>query len=418
MSETKFPLDGTGLTLNSDSEWGISMATTPDGSVIAIGGPFQDGASGSGTSNTGVVQVYNVDLSVNPPTYAQKGGNIIGGAQFGRDLEISTDGNRIWIGGYRIIAIYDYDGSSWTSVQEFSGGELGREFAVTTNSVYEGKYLAAYLETFTGILTKHLRLYENTAASFTDTPNYVERFDFATTSTEPGTGGDECKIFWDGNTVGTGTYNLFVLQGRQEDNTAQLWQLNNDNNGFDVVQTFTSPTGGGGWGRCVGSTGDGTTIAIGSLNANVVQVWNTTTAALYTTPASTVTDPYTLTDTITGPNSGGHRFGSSVAVAENQQVVIGEPYYDTGNNGVGAVYFSEPVNNGGTIEYSDPVLMIQGAVAGVRLGTETQVNNDMKLILAGGVNSTSDSAVSFASNSPMCLPGFVKVIKMVEEDEQ
>ena len=81
MSETKFPLDGTGLTLNSDSEWGISMATTPDGSVIAVGGPFQDGASGSGTSNTGVIQVYNVDLSVNPPTYTQKGGNIIGGAQ-------------------------------------------------------------------------------------------------------------------------------------------------------------------------------------------------------------------------------------------------------------------------------------------------------------------------------------------------
>ena len=52
------------------------------------------------------------------------------------------------------------------------------------------------------------------------------------------------------------------------------------------------------------------------------------------------------------------------------------------------------------------------------VGCLTKVNNDMKLILAGGVNSTSDSAVSFASNSSMCLPGFVKVIKMVEEDEQ
>ena len=50
------------------------------------------------------------------------------------------------------------------------------------------------------------------------------------------------------------------------------------------------------------------------------------------------------------------------------------------------------------------------------VGCLTKVNNDMKLILAGGVNS--DSAVSFASNSPRCLPGFVKVIKMVEEDEQ
>ena len=382
----------------------------------------QDGASGSGTNNTGVVQVYNVDLTQDPPTYTQRGGNIIGGANdaLGYELHLSIDGNRIWIGGNNKIVIYDYDSgtNSWTLGQTIngSGGELGIEFAVTSNSTNDGKYMVAYDNIGIGILI----YFENTGGNPGSgvASNYIQNFDFAPFSQAPSAGGDDMAIFWDGNAVSTGTQNVFILQGEQDFNEpagrVQLWQLNNDFTSFDVVQNFENPIGGSGnWGRSLNSTNDGTQLVIGSLQTNTLQVWGTTTGTLYP-GGGAISDPYTLTATITGPNPITYRFGSSVAIAEDGNVVIGEPYYRTGNNnGVGAAYLT--LKEGPT-DYSNPIFWLEGGAATDRIGTEVQVNNDMSLALAGGLNGSSTSAVSSASNAgTMCLPGGAKIIKMVEQ---
>ena len=419
-TDTNFPIAGTGLTLSADAQWGVGMATITDGSVIAIGGPLQDGASGTGPNNTGVVQVYNVDLTQDPPTYTQRGGNIIGSANdaLGYDLHLSNDANRIWIGGNNKIVIYDYDSgtNSWTLGQTINGsGSLGIEFAVTSNSTDDGKYMAAYDNPGIGVV----RYYENSggAPGSGSVSNYTQNFDFAPfNAQEPSAGGDDMKIFWDGNAVSTGTQNVLILQGEQNfdepNGRVLLWQLNSDNNGFNVVQTFSNPIGGSGnWGRSLNSTNDGTRLIIGSLQTNTVQVWNTTTDDLFPAGGGAISNPYTLQATITGPNPITYRFGSSVAIADDGNIVIGEPYYNTGNNnGVGAVYL------GFVNDYQNPFFWLSGGTATDRLGTEVQMNNNMSLVLAGGLNGNSTSAVSSASNEgTMCLPGGAKVIKMVEQ---
>jgi len=96
--------------LGDQSGWSVSLSS--DGSIVAIGAIYNDGASGVLTDNRGSVRVYQIDLS-NPATgWIKVGGDIDGeftNDQSGSTVSLSDDGSVVAIG-----AIYN-DGTSGTS---------------------------------------------------------------------------------------------------------------------------------------------------------------------------------------------------------------------------------------------------------------------------------------------------------------
>ena len=99
--------------------WSVSMSD--DGEVIAIGSHLNDGDNGR---DSGHVKIYEW----NKFEWKQRGETLNGsteGEQFGIDLSLSSDGNRVVIGANKnndsffqsgSVRIYDWDGQSWIQV--------------------------------------------------------------------------------------------------------------------------------------------------------------------------------------------------------------------------------------------------------------------------------------------------------------
>ena len=105
---------------------GYSVATSADGSTVAIGAPYNRGSAGQ-------VRVY----TWNGSTWTQRGGDIDGEAAFdlsGSSVALSADGTTVAIGAPNNdangtnagqVRVYTWDGSTWTQ----QGGDIDGEAA-------------------------------------------------------------------------------------------------------------------------------------------------------------------------------------------------------------------------------------------------------------------------------------------------
>ena len=166
-------IDGEG---DSDiSGWSVSLSS--DGSRVAIGAPFNDGA-GTGFS-TGHVRVYEWDGG----NWVQMGGDIDGeGAEdlFGSSVSLSSDGIRVAVGatewwqigtieeGY--VRVYEWNDGSWTQMgEDINGKAVEDHFGSSVSLSSDGGRVAigAPGNDGNGPGSGHVRVYEWDGVSWT-----------------------------------------------------------------------------------------------------------------------------------------------------------------------------------------------------------------------------------------------------------
>jgi len=152
---------------------GYSVSLSSDGSIVAIGAYFNDGAG----SNAGHVRVYEYSGS----SWSQKGGDIDGEAasdESGNSVSLSSDGSIVAIGAYRNdgtgsdaghVRVYEYSGSAWVQ----KGGDIDGEatsdysgYSVSLSSDGSIVAIGAYFNDGTGISAGHVRVYEYSGSSW------------------------------------------------------------------------------------------------------------------------------------------------------------------------------------------------------------------------------------------------------------
>jgi hypothetical protein len=105
---------------------GYSVSLSEDGSIVAIGSPFHNGAGGSSGNNVriGRVRVFQKNLN----NWIQLGQNIDGYApysEFGSSVSLSDDGFTLAVGSpsYGNVDVYRFIGNDWYQI----GGQIRQE---------------------------------------------------------------------------------------------------------------------------------------------------------------------------------------------------------------------------------------------------------------------------------------------------
>jgi hypothetical protein len=168
-SWTQRGMDIEGDASNDLSGWRVS--TNADGSVIAIGAPFNDGNG----SDSGHVRVYDWNGS----SWTQRGPDIDGeanGDQSGRSVSLSADGLTVAIGATRNnsskghVRVYDWDGINWTQRGLDINGESSFDRSGYSVSLsVDGLVVAigAVSNNENGTNSGHVRVYDWNGSSWT-----------------------------------------------------------------------------------------------------------------------------------------------------------------------------------------------------------------------------------------------------------
>ena len=150
---------------------GYSISLSSDGTVVAIGAIDNDGTSGSNSDNRGSVRVYKYNGS----TWTKLGQDLDGEAssnQSGRSVSISGDGTIIAIGapfntgtntGAGHVRIYQYSGTTWTQLGTDIDGEAaydssGMAVSLSTDGVFVA--IGATDNDANGTSSGHVRVYK------------------------------------------------------------------------------------------------------------------------------------------------------------------------------------------------------------------------------------------------------------------
>ena len=151
----------------ANDQSGYSVSLSSDGSIVAIGAPYNDGTG----SDAGHVRVYEWSGSA----WVQKGSDIDGeaaGDQSGYSVSLSSDGSIMAIGAYwndgngseaGHTRIYEWSGSAWVQKGSDIDGEAGSDMSGSSVSLSsDGSIVAigAIRNGGTGSIAGHVRVYE------------------------------------------------------------------------------------------------------------------------------------------------------------------------------------------------------------------------------------------------------------------
>ncbi|MBN2728074.1 MAG: T9SS type A sorting domain-containing protein [Bacteroidales bacterium] len=160
---------------------GYSVNLSADGSVVAIGAPYN---AGNG-SQAGHVRVYEN----NAGSWTQIGNDIDGeaaGDQSGCSVSLNSDGSVVAIGAYLNtgngsqaghVRVYENNVGSWTQIgNDIDAEAAGDHFGWSVSLSLDGSVVAigAYLNSGNGSLAGHVRVYENNAGSWTQIGNDID----------------------------------------------------------------------------------------------------------------------------------------------------------------------------------------------------------------------------------------------------
>jgi len=125
------------------SRFGLSMALSSDGNILAVAAPSHDF---NGIDSAGKVQVYEYDGA----NWVQKGQNLYGEQSLdilGAGLDLSLDGNRLLVGaiseqfgnGSGRVMIYEFQNDTWVQLgNTIQGDEITDNFGIVTSINADG----------------------------------------------------------------------------------------------------------------------------------------------------------------------------------------------------------------------------------------------------------------------------------------
>jgi hypothetical protein len=190
---------------NAGDESGNAVAISSNGNRVAIGASLNDGTAGY----AGHVRVFDW----NDSSWVQVGADIDGEAgndRFGTAVDLSTDGNRIAIGGWwndgngtdaGHVRIFDWNGSSWVQAGVDIDGENGNDgsgMSVALSDNGNRVAIGAWGNDGGGSSSGHLRVYDWNGLSWVKN---IEDIDGETSNDNFGT---SVAISSDGQTLAAG----------------------------------------------------------------------------------------------------------------------------------------------------------------------------------------------------------------------
>ena len=242
----------------ADDQSGYSLSLSADGSILAIGAPYNDG---NGT-DCGHVRIYENQSG----TWTQIGNDIDGvaGNHSGWSVSLSADGSMVAIGGigeYTTngqVRVYENQSGTWTQIGSDINGDGAHDYFGCSVSLSDDGSIVAiggYGDDDSGGNAGHVRIYENLSGTWTQIGNDIN-----------GKGsnywfGWSVSLNSDGSIVaigGPGHYNTSTTAGyvRIYENRSGTWtQVGNTINGETIKDRF---------GCSVSLNNDGSTLAIGA----------------------------------------------------------------------------------------------------------------------------------------------------------
>jgi hypothetical protein len=247
-------------------KFGSSVSLNGDGSIVAIGGRYNDG---NGGFENGHVRIYQ-NIS---GTWTQIGQDIDGENgldQFGNSVELSADGSIVAIGGFfnddnggnaGHVRIYQNISGIWTQIgQDIDGEASGDEFGTSLSLNDDGSIVAIgapFNDGSGGFNNGHARIYENISGTWSQIGIDI---DGEASNDELGSSislSDDGSIVAIGATGNDGT-GLDVGHVRIYQNSAGTWtQIGQDIDGeADENES----------GNSISLSADGSVVAIGAIN--------------------------------------------------------------------------------------------------------------------------------------------------------
>ena len=170
-----------GATFDGQSSYeytGWSVSLSSDGTILAIGTPYNDGTTGNADDNRGHVRVYQYSNSA----WTQLGNDIDGkaaGDSSGYSVSLSSDGTIVAIGapynddtdtdaGH--VRVYQYSNSDWTQLGNDIDGEIVNDqsgFSLSLSSDGAIVAIGAPYNDGNGTNSGHVRVYQYSNSSWT-----------------------------------------------------------------------------------------------------------------------------------------------------------------------------------------------------------------------------------------------------------
>lgn len=257
---TQIGADIDGEAALNNSGWSISLSS--DGSVVAIGAPYND----ENGEDSGHVRVYQNNSGI----WTQIGDDIDGEAQAdhsGFSVSLSSDGSIVAIGANTSgsasgqVRIYQNNSGVWTQIGTDIDGEAALDnsgWSVSLSSDGSIVAIGAPYNDENGNNSGHVRVYQNNSGVWTQIGNDIDG------EADEDLSGTSVSLSSDGNVLAIGApYNdgNGTLSGhvRVYQNLAGVWtQIGDDIDGEAALD---------GSGSSVSLSSDGSLVAIGAYNA-------------------------------------------------------------------------------------------------------------------------------------------------------
>ena len=241
---------------------GYSVSLSSDGTIVAIGAPFNDG----GGANSGHVRVYKYDGT----SWNKLGNNIDGeyeGDLSGHSVSLSSNGTIVAIGAHYNdgggdksghVRVYEYDGTSWEKLGNDIDGESADDesgYSVSLSSDGTIVAIGAWYNDGGGFDSGHVKVYEYNGTSWIQVGNDIDgeyEEDYSGRSVSLSADGTIVAIgahFNDGNGHNSGHVRVYEYDGTSWD------KLGNDIDGESADDLS---------GYSVSLSVDGTIVAIGA----------------------------------------------------------------------------------------------------------------------------------------------------------
>ena len=183
-----------GTDINGEAKYdqsGISVSLSDDGTIVAIGAPFNDG---NGLDLSGHVRVYQFSDG----SWNQLGQDIDGEANFdylGYSVSLSKNGTRVAIGAYENdgntgnendnrgrVRVYQYSDSSWSQMgQDIDGEAADDQLGYSVDLSDDGTIVAigAYYNDGNGNISGHVRVFEWNGTAWSPKGGVIDREDIS-----------------------------------------------------------------------------------------------------------------------------------------------------------------------------------------------------------------------------------------------
>ncbi|MFT5817130.1 MAG: hypothetical protein ACI95K_000610, partial [Lentimonas sp.] len=355
---------------------GCSVSLSSDGNTVAIGAAYNDGNG----AYAGQVRIYE-NIS---GTWTQVGSDIDGEAtydQSGQSVSLSSDGSTVAIGaryndgtgsaaGHVRVYKYTSSTSTWTKLGSDIEGEATYDQSGSSVSLSSDGSIVAIGAPYNdgnGSNAGHVRVYKYTSSTSTWTKLGSDIDGEATNDNS----GWSVSLSSDGSTVAIGA----TLNGSYAGHVRVYEYISSTSTWTKLGSDIDGEAAGDNSGYSVSLSSDGSTVAIGARNNNVVGH-----VRVYKYISSTST--WTQVGSDIDGQYGDDQFGFSVSLSSNGSIVaIGVPYND-GKNGrfsnVGQVEIYQNISGTWT-----RISSINGKITNDQFGFSVSLSSDGSTVAIG-----------------------------------